>query len=315
MKLQIRDFTSEDLSALMSLLNEVRRGSFEFVPFTNEDIKNRMQEGKSRTLIAERDEEIVGTVTYNDGYWGEEIRWLAVRGQADRNAIEDVLVREVEGLVQKGSVFASVDAGSPRTEEWVRRGYTLNGGLYQMQARLSELRTLPTASADFRFGSMSRGEEKEVVAAVNAVFGWERLKLNFVEKGKVDSPPFGEEWVQVAYFGEKVASVVVAWPAVKFNAHFGAKRGYLGPAATVVEFRSKKLASVLTVRAMNFLYKRGFDQAVLHTSERNAPSVTLLRDVGFEIGHNIKFMRKTLVRDTQAVRGVIDEESQTRTRQ
>ena len=307
MGLQIRDFTSNDLSVLVSLLNEARRASFEFVPLTNEEVNNRIQEGKSRILIAERDGETVGTITYHDGYWGEEIRWLAVRGQADRKIIEDTLVKEAEALVQKDSIFASVEAGSPKTDEWIQRGYALNGGLYQMVARLDSLRPLPTVPADLHVRSMMHGEEKEVVAAVNAVFGWERLKLDFVEKGKVDSPPFDEEWVQVAYFGDKVASVVVAWPAVKFNAYFGARRGYLGPAATVLDYRSKKLASVLTIRAMNLLFEKGFDQVVLHTSELNAPSVTLLKNAGFEIGHHIKFVRKILPRKEQVVRNKIDE--------
>jgi ribosomal protein S18 acetylase RimI-like enzyme len=299
MGLQIRDFTSNDLSALVGLLNEVRRGSFEFVPLTNEEVNSRIQEEKPRILMAERDGETVGTVTYNDGHWGEEIRWLAVRGQADRKIIEDTLVEEAEGLVQKGFVFASVEAESPRTEEWIQRGYALNGGLYQMVARLDSLRPLPTVPPDFHVRSMKPREEKEVVAAVNAVFGWERLKLDFVEKGKIDSPPFDEEWVQVAYFDDKVASAVVAWPAVKFNAYFGARRGYLGPAVTVLEYRSKKLASALTVRAMNLLFEKGFDQVVLHTNELNAPSVTLLKNVGFEISYHIKFMQKSLPRKEQ----------------
>ena len=109
-------------------------------------------------------------------------------------------------------------------------------------------------------------EAQKVVETTNEVFGWERLKLDFVEKGKVDSPPFNEEWVHLAEVGDRILSVVVAWPAVKYNQYFGAKRGYLGPAATIPGYRSKKLASALTVRAMNFLYEKGLDTVILHTS-------------------------------------------------
>ena len=94
----------------------------------------------------------------------------------------------------------------------------------------------------------------------------------------------------------RILSVVVAWPAVKFNQFFGAKRGYLGPAATVPEYRSKSLASALTVRAMNFLCEKGMNTVVLHTSEQNVPSVTLLKKIGFEVGHHIKFLRKRIKR-------------------
>jgi ribosomal protein S18 acetylase RimI-like enzyme len=154
---------------------------------------------------------------------------------------------------------------------------------------------------------MKPGEEPEVVATVNAVFGWDRLKPDFVEKGNVDAPPFNEEWVHIACHGNKVVSVVVAWPAVKFNAYFGAKRGYLGPAATLSDYRAKKLASALTVRAMNFLFEKGFDQVVLHTSELNVPSVTLLRNLGFEVGHHIEFLKKNVTPKDQVDPNLIDE--------
>jgi ribosomal protein S18 acetylase RimI-like enzyme len=307
MALQIRSFEVQDLLTLVRLLNEARQGSHEFIPLTEEEVSSRIQEGKSSVLVAEKDGEIVGSATYNDGYWGEEIRWLSIRGGPDQKLIEDALVKKAEELVRKGSVFISVDAGSPRTNEWIDRGYVPSGGLYQMIARLSSLRPLPTLPEAFRVGSMKPGEEQEVVATVNAVFGWDRLRPDFVEKGKVDSPPFSEEWVHVAYHESKVVSVVVAWPAVKFNAYFGAKRGYLGPAATLAGYRAKKLASVLTVRAMNFLFEKGFDQVVLHTSELNVPSVTLLRNLGFEVGHDIKFLKKSVPPKGQIDPNLIDE--------
>jgi ribosomal protein S18 acetylase RimI-like enzyme len=307
MSLQIRSFKAKDLSTLVRLLNEARQGSYEFMPLTEEEVGARIQEGKSSALIAEKDGEIVGSATYNDGYWGEEIRWLGVRGGPDQKLIEDALVKKAEELVRKGTVFISVDAGSPKTNEWIDRGYAPSSGLYQMIAKLDSSRILPTLPEGFRIGSMKLGEEPEVVATVNAVFGWDRLKSDFVEKGKVDSSPFDEEWVHVAYHGNKVVSVVVAWPAVKFNAYFGAKRGYLGPAATLSDFRAKKLASALTVRAMNFLFEKGFDQVVLHTSELNVPSVTLLRNLGFEVMHHIRFLKKSVPPTGQIDPNLIDE--------
>jgi ribosomal protein S18 acetylase RimI-like enzyme len=307
MALQIRSFKAQDLPTLVKLLNEARQGSYEFMPLTEEEVSARIQEGKSSVLIAERDGEIVGSATYNDGYWGEEIRWLGIRGGTDQKLIEDALVKKAEELVRKGTVFISVDAESPRTNEWTDREYAPSGGLYQMIAKLDSLRPLPTLPEGFRVGSMKLGEEGEVVATVNGVFGWDRLKPDFVDKGKVDSPPFNEEWVHVAYHGNKVVSIVVAWPAVKFNAYFGAKRGYLGPAATLSGYRAKRLASALTVRAMNFLFEKSFDRVVLHTSELNVPSVTLLRDLGFEVGHHIRFLKKSVPPKGQIDPNLIDE--------
>lgn len=291
---QIRSYVEKDLSTLVNLLNDTRKGSYEFMPLTEKEVFARIQEGKSRILMAEDSGEIVGSVTYNDGYWGEEIRWLTVCDRTDRELVENTLVTEAEKLVHGQSVFTSIDSESPKINEWVERGYMPEGGLYQMIAKLERIRPVPTVPEGIVLRSMKPYEAQKVVETTNEVFGWERLKLDFVEKGKVDSPPFNEEWVHLAEVGDRILSVVVAWPAVKYNQYFGAKRGYLGPAATISEYRSKKLASALTVRAMNFLYEKGLDTVVLHTSERNAPSVTLLRNIGFEIGHLSKFLRKNM---------------------
>jgi len=292
MSVKIRFLEEKELAAFIKLLNESRLDSFEYMPLTEEDVRRRIEHGRSQVLIAEEAGRIVGSVTYSDGYWGEEIRWLVVRAASDQRLVEDLLVSEAEKLVRGETVFTSVDLGSPETVEWARRGYSLDGGLYQMIARLGGSRAIPAVPEEILLRSMRPGEEKSVVEIVNAVFGWKRLEPNFVEKGKVESAPFTEEWVFLAESEGRILSVVVAWPAVKFNQFFGATRGYLGPAATVPEYQSKKLASALTVRAMNFLYEKGMNTAVLHTSEQNVPSVTLLKTIGFEVGHHIKFLRK-----------------------
>jgi len=294
MSVKIRSFEEKDSATLVKLLNEVRLGSFEYMPLTEEEVQTRVEHGKSQVLIAEDTGRVIGSVTYSDGYWGEEIRWLAVCAASDQRHVEDLLVSEAEKLVRGETVFTSVDLGSPETAEWARRGYSLDGGLYQMVAGLEGSRAVPAVSEGIIIRSMRPGEEKNVVDVVNAIFGWERLESNFVEKGKVESAPFNEDWVFLAESEGRILSVVVAWPAVKFNQFFDAKRGYLGPASTIPECRSKRLASALTVRAMNFLYEKGMDTVVLHTSEQNLPSVTLLKNIGFEVGHHIKFLHKRI---------------------
>ncbi|MGD0496058.1 MAG: GNAT family N-acetyltransferase [Candidatus Bathyarchaeia archaeon] len=296
MTVQVRDFIEKDLSALVKLLNEMNEGSYEYIPLTEDDVRVRIQEGKFRTLMAEENGEAVGSVTYNDGFWGEEIRWLVVQERPERKPVENALVSQVEKCVHGETVFTSVDAGSPRTNDWIERGYKPEGGLYQMIAKLEHVRPLPAVPEGVTIRGSRPGEEKRVVETVNLVFGWERLKQDFIERGKVESPPFDEEWVHLATLQDRILSVVVAWPAVKYNELFSGRRGYLGPAATVPEFRSRKLASALTVRAMNFLFEKGMDTAVLHTSELNVPSVTLLRNIGFEVGHHVKFLRRNFMR-------------------
>ena len=299
MNVKIRFFEEKDLAAFVKLLNEARLGSYEYMPFTEEEVRTRIEHGKSRVLVAWDRGKVVGSVTYSDGYWGEEIRWLAVRRANDQRLVEDLLVTEAEKLVRGETVFTSVDLGSSEAVEWERRGYSVDGGLYQMVASVEGARAIPAVPEGIVLRSMRPGEEKSVIEVVNAVFGWERLEPDFLKKGKAESAPFNEEWVFLAECKGKILSVVVGWPAVKFNQFFGVKRGYLGPAATVPEYRSKRLASALTVRAMNFLYEKGMDTVVLHTSEQNVPSVTLLRSIGFEVGHHIKFLRKNVKQKEQ----------------
>jgi len=280
----------------VNLLNDVTKGSYEFTPLTEDELSTRIKDGKSRILIAEDYGKIVGSITYNDGYWGEEIRWLLVLERANQRSVENLLVTEAEKLVRGQTVFNSVDSGSLKMAEWAERGYTPDGGLYQMAAKLDSVRKIPPVPEGIVLRSMKPSEERKVMETVNAVFGWGRLRNNFVEKGKIDSPPFDEEWVHLAEYQGRILSVVAAWPAVKYNRYFRAKRSYLGPAATIPECRSRKLATAPTIRAMNLLYEKGMDTVVLHTSEANVPSAILLRDIGFEIVHLWKFLRKKVHR-------------------
>jgi len=71
-------------------------------------------------------------------------------------------------------------------------------------------------------------------------------------------------------------------------------RGYLGPAATLLDRRRQNLASALTCQAMNFLFEKGINSVALHTSEQNVASMTLLQGIGFMIGHCWKFMREDI---------------------
>ncbi len=294
MTVQIRSFTDEDMSSLVKLLNETNRESYEFIPFDEEKLRSQIREWNLKILVAEEKGGIIGSVAYNNGHWGEEIEWLAVSENSNRKLVEKVMVREIEKHVKGETVFTVVDAGSPKIKEWAERGYKPEGGLYHMVAKLDGLKPLPKVPEDVIIRSLKPGEEKEFVEAVNAGFGWERVKLGIIQKRKSECPSFSEEWIHLAELDSKIVSVVVSRPDVKYNKFFSGKRGYLGPAATLPEHRGKNLASALTRRAMNFLFEKGMDSAALYTTEQNIPSVTLLRKLGFKIGHHWKFMRKNL---------------------
>jgi ribosomal protein S18 acetylase RimI-like enzyme len=293
MPVQFRSFADKDIRQLVKMLNEDHKHSYEFTPHTEETIGSWIKEAKLQILMAEENEEILGSAAYNNGHWGEEIDWVTVLETPNRKLIENELIRQIEEYVKGPTVFTAVDAGSPKTNEWVERGYKPEGGLYHMVAALSGLSPLPKIPKGTIVRSLKLNEEKELIEALNAGFGWERVKLGIIQRWKQESPPFSEDWIHVAETDSKIVSVVVAKPDIRHNSFFGGKRGYLGPAATLPEYRGKHLASALTVRAMNFLHEKGMDSVALYTSEQNVSSTTLLQRVGFKVGHHWKFMRKS----------------------
>ena len=293
MTIKIRSFNEKDLPSIVKILNDANRNAYEFTPYTEDWIRSRIQEEKLQILMATENSKVLGSAAYNDGHWGEEIAWLAVSETPNRKNIEDELVRQIEKCVKGEAVFTAVDAESPKINNWIERGYKPEGGLYHMIAKLDGIKPLPKIPNGIIIRSLKLQEEKELIDAINAGFGWERIKLGAVQKWKSESPLFSEEWIHVAEIDNKIVSVVVSRPDVEYNEFFSGKRGYLGPAATLQEHRSKNIASALTVRAMNFLHEKGMNSVALYTSEQNIPSIKLLQKLGFKVGHRWKFMRKT----------------------
>jgi ribosomal protein S18 acetylase RimI-like enzyme len=294
MTFRIRSFSDDDTSTLAKLLNESRAKSYEFIPITEEQLHSWTSDpdGRLKVFIAEENSGIIGSGAYHDGHWGEEVEWLIVRESPDQKLIERVLVEEVEKCVKRGAVFTPMDAESQEIDQWIERGYRVEGGLYHMVAKLGGLKSPPPIPEGIVLRSLNQNEEKELVDAVNIGFGWERLKIGDLQTWKTEDPPFTEEWVQIGESDRKIVSVVASRPDTRYNKSFNGKRGYLGPATTLPEYRGKNIASALTVRAMNLMFEKGMDSAALYTVEQNIPSVSLLRKIDFEIRHHWRFMRK-----------------------
>jgi ribosomal protein S18 acetylase RimI-like enzyme len=292
MPVTVRSFIDVDLPILAQLLNEANQGSYQFYPYDEGRLRKWIQDGKLQILMAEENGVVLGSSAYADGHWGEEIEWLAVRESSANKLVESLLLKEIEKSVKRETVFYSIDAENPRMNDWIEYGYRIEGGLYHMIARLDGARPLPKAPEGVMIRSLRPNEEQELVEAVNSGFGYERLKMGIIERWKTENSPFTEEWVHVAESNGKIVSVVASRTDANYNTHFSAKRGYLGPAATIPEFRGKNLASILTRRAMNLFIEKGMNSVGLYTGEQNIASVTLLRKLEFEVGHHWKFMRK-----------------------
>jgi ribosomal protein S18 acetylase RimI-like enzyme len=209
-------------------------------------------------------------------------------------AIENMLVNEVEKNAKGGTVLTMIDEGSPKINDWINRGYVLCPGFQQMSAKLDGLKPIPELAEGIKIRSLQPDEEEKLVAVTNAGFGWQRLEPGILEIWKSEDPPFSEDWVQVAEINKRIVSAVVAKPDTDYMKYLHLKRGHLGPAATLPEFRNKHLASALTAKAMNFLFEKGMESVRLGTSEENISSVTLLRNLGFRVNIVRKTLRKEL---------------------
>jgi ribosomal protein S18 acetylase RimI-like enzyme len=299
MTIQISELANEDLPIIARLLNEEYRGSCEFIPFNEERIQSEIRKRTIRVLVATENHAVLGVIgayTRTEGHMEERISWLAAREGHDQRTIEDMLLNEVEKNAKGNIVSTTVDEGSPRIPDWIDRGYVLQPGFQQMSAKLDGLKQIPQLDEDIMLRSLRPDEEEKLVAVVNAGFGWQRLEPGVLEDWKSTDTPFNEDWVQVADIGERIVSAVVAKPDTDYVKYLHLKRGYLGPAATLPEFRNKHLASALTAKAMNFLFEKGMDSVRLGTSEENIPSTTLLRSLGFQVGIVRKALRKELKR-------------------
>lgn len=292
MSLKIVTFRNEYAPILVKLLNAEYAGSYEFIPYTVERLLREVEERNLTVLVAKDEGKIIGCIAIHRGHHGEGIEWLAFSKGVGKGLVEDLLISEAERYVKGSAISVMVDVNSPRMSFWAERGYTIEGGLYHMVARLDGVKPLPKVSEGTIIRSLKPDEEKSLIETVNVGYGWERLKEGAIARWKAEHPPFDESWVHVAEINGKIVSAVVSKPDIEYNNFFGAKRGYLGPAVTLPEYRGRNLASALTRRAMNFLYEKDMDCVALHTVEQNTPSVTLLKNLGFEVTHSWKFMRK-----------------------
>jgi ribosomal protein S18 acetylase RimI-like enzyme len=295
MTIQITEFDSRHLPAIGKLLNDEYKDTFEFIPFDDEKVLYQIRRRHLKLLVAEENGKVLGVIgTHSHENAEEDISWLAASKERDQKTIENMLVKELEINVKADTVSTMIDQGSRKIADWIDRGYTLQPGFQRMDAKLDALRPIPKVDEGTTLRSLRTGEEDQFIATVNKGFGWKRIERGDLETWKLEDPPFTEEWVQAAEIGERIASVVVAKPDTAATKYLHLNRGYLGPAATLPEFRNKHLASALTARAMNFLFQKGMDSVRLGTSEKNVSSIALLRSLGFQVENVRKILHKKL---------------------
>jgi ribosomal protein S18 acetylase RimI-like enzyme len=296
----IRDFAEKDLESIVSLLNKEYGDDPEFIPFNKERVCSQISKHGLEAKVAENDSHVVGLVaTHPEGASEESIHWLATEEPHNDRPVENILVRYIEEQSQGEYVSTMIAEGSSKISNWLARGYVLCPGFQRMTAKLDKKRPIPDLPAGTVLRSLRPDEEEKLVEVINAGFGWERLEKGTIEEWKSDDPLFNEEWIHVAEVEGKIVSAVVSKQDADHMEHFGIRRGYLGPAATLPEYRNKHIARALTARAMNFLLDRGMTIVRLGTAEKNVSSQALLRSLGFQADSTRKILRKKLTKKNE----------------
>lgn len=295
MPVNIVEYDEKHLKSIVDLMNGEYKNSNGFIPFDEERVKSQIRRRHLNILLAEERNNVIGLIATHTHEDSEiDITWLAVAKKPEQRIIENMLVSKVESYPKVKTIVTSIDQTSPHVNDWIKRGYKLEPGFQRMCAELTGTKPIPKVPENVTLRTLRSNEETEFVAATNAGFGWKRLEPGDLEIWKKEDPPFNEDWVQIAEVNGKIVSAVVAKPETDSIRYLHENRGYLGPAATLPEFRNMHLATALTAKAMNTLFEKGMESVRLGTSELNVSSNALLRSLGFRVENVRKTMRKKL---------------------
>jgi ribosomal protein S18 acetylase RimI-like enzyme len=279
----VGELDPKDLGEVLKLLNLRYANTYEFAPYTQESFRKFVLENDAKVVVAREGLGIKGAAIFFAGAWGNRIDMLATVKGRNARKIADLLVQEIESRFSGEKLYTTLEAGSPALKYWKRQGYSTDTVWCHMVAALKGMESIPPLRCGATLRSLGPGEEAELIDMTNRVFGFKRLSKGCIQRWKDRHPSFSEEWVQVAEVGGRIVSVVVATPDDEFNEDFGARRGHLGPAATLPEYRGMGLVTALTRRVMNLLFQKGMDSVNLYTSETNTPSIKLLLRLGFQV--------------------------------
>jgi ribosomal protein S18 acetylase RimI-like enzyme len=290
--MKVRAYREGDLSGLVNLWNEACRDGHEFIPYTEEKLKEQLRGAHCILVAVGKAGEAVGFSLLKREWYGEEIR-LCARPGPDREEIEGRLLAAIEQEAQTGELVTLVGAqDKERLQFFAARGYKPESSLYQMIVELTGVWPSPQLPSGYLLRSLRSDEEEAFIRVVNEAYEGERLRPGVLAQWEAEAPPFSAEWVQVAEYEGELVAAVVARPDWEFNRYYHAKRGYLGPAATLPSHKGKGLAKALTARALDFLQKQGMESVCLYTWSGNAPAQRVARSLGFRLRHEWKILTK-----------------------
>ncbi len=290
--MKLRPYRQEDLPELVHLVNEVYKSSYEFIPYTDEKLHKELKDARAVYIATDERGRVRGLARLHREWYGEEIRLCVLPGP-EHHKTEELLLSAIEQEASNERVSTVIDvANHQQLNFFISKGYQAESSFYQMIATLDEPRFLPPLPQGYHLRSLGPDEEEAFVQLVNTAYEGERLRPGAFTRWKTEDPAFTTEWVHVAEYKGRLVAAVVARTDREFNKHYHAKRGYLGPAATLPTHQGKGLGKALTARAMNFLRERGLQQVSLYTWEGNPAAVSVTQSLGFRVGHQWQILAK-----------------------
>ncbi|MEN3053682.1 MAG: GNAT family N-acetyltransferase [Candidatus Methanosuratincola petrocarbonis] len=289
----VRRLVPEDVPKAVPIINAQYSASYEETPFTAESFADYLRNRKPTVLVAEDSGRILGVVSLIVWPWGNCIDLLAALQTSENQLIEDLLVNKLEQVARADSIYTNVEEGSPLISRWESRGYYKEGGVYHLTIPLRRQMQVPPTKCCASIRNLRSDELGSLVGLMNRSFGFERLDMDGA-RSWWEIPGFSEEWIKVAEVDNRIVSATVCMVDQEYSKHFGRLRGYLGPAATLPEYRNMGLTSALTVTALNFLFSKGMESAAMYIFEDNKASLGLALKIGFRIAKHWVCMNKYL---------------------
>ncbi|MFU8795821.1 MAG: GNAT family N-acetyltransferase [Dehalococcoidia bacterium] len=294
--MKMRPYRETDISELADIVNKAYSDEYEFIPYTDEDLLGELKPASTVLLATDEQDRIVGLAYLRQDWYGETVTTCARPG-TDWQKIEGFLLTAIEPENKTGNITTSVEPDDrERMEFFDAGGYRPQSSLYQMVVDLDRPVPCIQLPEGYTVRSLKPDEEQTLIRLANAAYKSDRLQPGVLAKWQARDPDFKIDWVQVAEYEGELVAMVRGCSDREYNEHYDARRGYLGPAATLSDHRGKGLSKILTARAMDCLRHHGMHTACLYTWEGNPAAVELTRHLGFRLGHEWKILGKRLPR-------------------